>query len=53
MVFMWSHMEVSDEIHGRDRLLSLGFIEFLECICRISEVLYPLSLEEHTGTSQS
>eukprot|EP00976_Prorocentrum_cordatum_P005118 101591-Prorocentrum_minimum.AAC.3 len=50
--FIVSHMIVSDEVNNRQRLITIDFVEFLECLCRVADALQSPSAEELNGEQE-
>ena len=45
LIYAWSQMQVSDEIKKRNKLISMTFVDFIEAIGRISEIISPPTKE--------
>lgn len=45
LVYAWSQMQVSDEIKKRNKMISLTFVDFLEAIARLAELISPPTKE--------
>jgi len=41
LIYAWSQMQVSDEIKKRQKLISLSFVDFLEALGRMAELISP------------
>mmetsp|Transcript_27055 Transcript_27055/g.40415 ORF Transcript_27055/g.40415 Transcript_27055/m.40415 type:complete len:94 (+) Transcript_27055:50-331(+) len=46
---MWSQMMVQDELLCRQRVISLGFVDFLEVLCRVADARASGSLVDYQG----
>jgi hypothetical protein len=41
LIYAWSQMQVADEIKKRNKMITLTFVDFIEAIARLSELVCP------------
>lgn len=41
LIYAWSQMQISDEIKKRNKMISLTFVDFLEAVARLAELISP------------
>jgi len=51
--FMWSQMCCTNEISKRRNLTTVTFVDFLECIARVAELMFPATPEQEDGRYHS
>ena len=45
LIYAWSQMQVADEIKKRTKMISMTFVDFLEAVARLSELISPPTTE--------